>query len=64
LSALNSTDHTTREPVRKGGDSGHPIVLEAEQSSHAKSMFAFAHKVIERTKELHESAARSVIEIR
>ena len=50
--------------IRKGGDSGHPIVMEGEQSPHAKSIFAFTNRVIERTKELHESAGGSVIEIR
>jgi len=49
--------------IRKGGDSGQPIVLEGEQSPHAKSLFAFTHRVIERTKELRESAGGSVIEI-
>ncbi|HSY13620.1 MAG TPA: Mrp/NBP35 family ATP-binding protein, partial [Verrucomicrobiae bacterium] len=38
--------------IRKGGDSGQPIVLEGDQSPHAKSIFAFTDKVIERTKEL------------
>jgi ATP-binding protein involved in chromosome partitioning len=50
--------------IRKGGDGGHPIVMEGEQSPHAKSIFAFTNRVIERTKELHESAGGSVIEIR
>ncbi len=50
--------------IRKGGDSGHPIVMEGEQSPHAKSMFAFTHRVIERTKELQEASGGSVIEIR
>jgi ATP-binding protein involved in chromosome partitioning len=49
--------------IRKAGDSGQPIVLEGDQSSHAKSIFAFTHKVIERTKELQESSGGSVIEI-
>jgi ATP-binding protein involved in chromosome partitioning len=49
--------------IRKGGDTGQPIVLEGDQSPHAKSMFAFTNKVIERTKELHETAGGSVIEI-
>jgi ATP-binding protein involved in chromosome partitioning len=49
--------------IRKGGDTGQPIVLEGDQSPHAKSMFAFTHKVIERTKELQETAGGSVIEI-
>ena len=49
--------------IRKGGDTGQPIVLEGDQSPHAKSMFAFTNKVIERTKELQETAGGSVIEI-
>jgi len=50
--------------IRKGGDSGQPIVLEGDQSPHAKSIFAFTHRVIERTREVQESAGGSVIEIR
>jgi ATP-binding protein involved in chromosome partitioning len=49
--------------IRKGGDSGQPIVLEGDQSPHAKSMFAFTHRVVERTKEVQESAGGSVIQI-
>ena len=49
--------------IRKGGDSGQPIVLEGDQSPHAKSLFAFTRRVIERSKELRESAGGSVIEI-
>jgi ATP-binding protein involved in chromosome partitioning len=49
--------------IRKGGDGGQPIVLEGDQSPHAKSIFAFTNKVIERAKELHETAGGSVIEI-
>ncbi len=50
--------------IRKGGDSGHPIVLEGDQSPHAKSIFAFTRRVIERTRQVQESAGGSVIEIR
>ncbi|HZP23828.1 MAG TPA: Mrp/NBP35 family ATP-binding protein [Terriglobales bacterium] len=50
--------------IRKAGDGGHPIVMEGDQSPHAKSMFAFANRVAERTKEVQESAGGSVIEIR
>jgi len=50
--------------IRKGGDGGHPIVMEGDQSPHAKSIFAFANRVAERTKEVRESAGGSVIEIR
>jgi ATP-binding protein involved in chromosome partitioning len=49
--------------IRKAGDSGHPIVMEGEQSPHAKSMFEFTRRVMERTKEARESAGGSVIEI-
>ena len=50
--------------IRKAGDGGHPIVMEGDQSPHAKSMYAFAHQVIDRTREVQESAGGSVIEIR
>ena len=49
--------------IRKGGDSGQPIVLEGDQSPHAKSIFAFTDKVIERTKELQAADGGSVIQI-
>ena len=49
--------------IRKGGDGGQPVVLEGDQSSHAKSIFAFTNKVIERTREVQEAAGGSVIEI-
>jgi hypothetical protein len=38
-------------------------VLEGDQSPHAKSLFAFTQRVIERTKELQEADSGSVIEI-
>lgn len=50
--------------IRKAGDSGHPIVMEGDQSPHAKSIFEFTRRVMERTKEVRESAGGSVIEIR
>jgi ATP-binding protein involved in chromosome partitioning len=49
--------------IRKGGDNGQPVVLEGDQSPHAKSLFAFARRVIERTKEVQEAAGGSVIQI-
>jgi len=49
--------------IRKGGDSGQPIVLEGDQSPHAKSLFAFTQRVVERSKEVREAAGGSVIEI-
>jgi len=56
--------HIELDPrIREGGDSGHPVTLEGESSEHAKSMFAFAHKVEARVKELSASAGESVITI-
>ena len=49
--------------IRKGGDGGHPIVLEGEGNSHAKSMFAFARNVIERAKAVKDASGGSVVEI-
>jgi ATP-binding protein involved in chromosome partitioning len=49
--------------IRKGGDGGHPIVLEGEGNSHAKSLFAFAKKVVERTKEIQHADGGSVVQI-
>jgi ATP-binding protein involved in chromosome partitioning len=49
--------------VRKSGDGGKPVVLEGEDSSHAKSLFAFARKVIARVDEVKANAPASVIQI-
>lgn len=50
--------------IRKGGDSGQPVALEGDQSAHAKSLFAFAHRVVDRATEIQAAAGGSVIEIR
>jgi ATP-binding protein involved in chromosome partitioning len=49
--------------VRKSGDGGTPVVLEGENSPHAKSIYEFARKVVERTGELKANATGSVIQI-
>jgi ATP-binding protein involved in chromosome partitioning len=49
--------------VRKSGDGGKPIVLEGENSPHAKSIFAFARNVIARVGEIKASESASVIQI-
>ena len=49
--------------VRKSGDGGTPVVLEGENSPHAKSIFEFARKVVERAGEIKASATGSVIQI-
>ena len=38
--------------IRKGGDSGQPVVLEGDQSPHARSLFKFARHVIDRVSEV------------
>ena len=49
--------------VRKSGDGGKPIVLEGENSPHAKSIFAFARKVVARVAEIKAGESASVIQI-
>jgi ATP-binding protein involved in chromosome partitioning len=49
--------------VRKSGDGGKPVVLEGENSPHAKSIYEFARKVIERVGEIKASTPANVIQI-
>ena len=49
--------------VRKSGDGGKPVVLEGENSPHAKSIFEFARNVVARVAEVKASASPSVIQI-
>jgi ATP-binding protein involved in chromosome partitioning len=49
--------------VRKSGDGGTPVVLEGENSPHAKSIFEFARKVLARVVEIKASEGASVIQI-
>jgi ATP-binding protein involved in chromosome partitioning len=49
--------------VRKAGDGGAPVVLEGENSPHAKSIFAFARNVLARVDEIKANAPASVISI-
>src|SRR5713101_6869968 len=49
--------------IRKAGDTGKPAVLEGEDSPHAKSLFAFARKVVERVDEIKASSSASVVQI-
>jgi len=48
--------------IRKGGDTGSPVALAGEESSHAKSLYAFTRKVIDRVKEL-QATSENVISI-
>ncbi len=49
--------------IRKAGDSGKPTVLEGENSAHAKSLFAFARRVVERVHDIQATSSESVIQI-
>jgi ATP-binding protein involved in chromosome partitioning len=49
--------------IRKAGDSGKPTVLNGEDSAHAKSLFAFARKVVGRVNEIIANAPEGVIQI-
>jgi ATP-binding protein involved in chromosome partitioning len=49
--------------VRKSGDGGKPVVLEGENSPHAKSIYEFARKVLDRVAEIKANAPANVIQI-
>jgi ATP-binding protein involved in chromosome partitioning len=49
--------------VRKSGDGGKPIVLEGEDSPHAKSIYEFARRVVTRVGEIKASESAGVIQI-
>src|ERR1700729_2457481 len=49
--------------VRKAGDGGKPVVLEGENSPHAKSIFSFARRGVARVGEIKANAPASVIQI-
>lgn len=49
--------------VRKSGDGGKPIVLEGENSPHAKSIYEFANRVVARVGEIKASESTGVIQI-
>jgi ATP-binding protein involved in chromosome partitioning len=49
--------------IRQAGDSGKPTVLNVEDSAHAKSLYGFARKVVDRVREITADAPESVIQI-
>ncbi|MFZ0479515.1 MAG: Mrp/NBP35 family ATP-binding protein [Terriglobales bacterium] len=49
--------------IRQSGDSGSPTVLKGEDSPHAKSLFEFAHKVVDRVEQIKSSSSEGVIQI-
>ncbi len=49
--------------IRKGGDTGQPVVLQGENAPHAKALYDFAHQVIRRVDEIKAGAGENVIQI-
>jgi ATP-binding protein involved in chromosome partitioning len=49
--------------IRRAGDEGKPAVLEGENSPHAKPLFEFARKVVERVAHIRSNAGEGVIQI-
>ena len=49
--------------LRKAGDTGKPAALEGENSPHAKSLYDFTRKVVERVDEIKAQTADHVIQI-
>ena len=49
--------------VRKSGDGGKPVVLEGENSPHARSIFQFARRVVTRVGEIKADESAGVIQI-
>jgi ATP-binding protein involved in chromosome partitioning len=49
--------------IRKSGDEGRPAVLEGESSPHAKALFEFANRVVDRVEQIKSTAPEGVIQI-
>ena len=49
--------------IRKAGDTGQPVVLSGEDSPHARSIYGFARRVVERVAEIKASSPDNVIQI-
>jgi ATP-binding protein involved in chromosome partitioning len=49
--------------IRKGGDTGHPVVLAGEQGEHAKSFFALAKALVARVDEQNAAAPQDFLKI-
>ena len=49
--------------IRRSGDAGTPAVLKGEEDQHAKSLFAFAKKVVTRVEEIKSTSPEGVISI-
>jgi ATP-binding protein involved in chromosome partitioning len=49
--------------IRRGGDTGHPIVLAGEQGEHSKSFYALARNVVARVDEQNAAAPQDFLKI-
>ena len=49
--------------IRKAGDGGTPVVMQGENSPHARSLFEFAGRVITRVKAIRSQSPEGVIHI-
>jgi len=49
--------------IRRGGDTGNPVVLAGEQGEHAKAFYELAHRVIDRVKEV-KASQDNIVQIR
>jgi ATP-binding protein involved in chromosome partitioning len=49
--------------LRKAGDTGKPAALEGENATHAKSLYEFARRVVDRVNEIKSKATENVIQI-
>ncbi len=49
--------------IRRGGDTGHPVVLAGEQGEHSKSLYALARNVITRVEEQNAAAPQDFLKI-
>ncbi|HJU11395.1 MAG TPA: Mrp/NBP35 family ATP-binding protein [Candidatus Binataceae bacterium] len=49
--------------IRRAGDEGKPAVLRGESSPHAKALFDFAGRVVEKVQQIKSTASEGVIQI-
>lgn len=49
--------------IRKGGDTGHPVVLAGEQGEHSKSLYVLARNLITRVEEQNAAAPQDFLKI-
>jgi len=50
--------------ICKGGDTGHPVVLDGANAAHAKSLYDFSKNVRDRVQQIRTASPENVIQIR